>query len=388
MPEISRTIALSNLTSRIRRTFSDNKVLKRRTGSPSYRLTQPSFFGFDQPIDDTEEHALGCDYDQQISGSHIRNRAKRRPNAPQPRDPLLLYTFLKSRNVFFCSSLLIAKARTPQTQFGRQVQIPLQGLFQMFAPVNQLEESLINSATDPNCRPEFYRVLMASDIFVINQPDGSLDIQNGILSKGATISIQPLVRDGVEWLPMFSSKLRLEQSLNSPGSFLQLNAEAFFEMTRGANLLLNPNLEYSKEFPATEVAALLDGTLLSGPVAYQVEQPTQVLLGQPAEYPRQLVDALSRLFAKTPSVKAAYLAHLYNPSRDEPPHNVIGIDSAGNWQEVIATAGAIARDSSPAGKIVEFIQIDANDSSISQYMLTKTKPFYKKSFFSRLFGGS
>jgi hypothetical protein len=174
----------------------------------------------------------------------------------------------------------------------------------MFVPQNPLEHSLLQAATDPSCRPQFYRDLLESDIYAITTADNSLDIQNGVLQQESTIGLQPWLRDGEPWLPVFTALIRLQQNLQSQSHYVCLNARSFFEITRGANVVLNPNEDYGKEFLAAEIEGLLDGSLFHANRGYRVEKETQVIMGQPAEYPTALVNALSRLFRTKPKVKS------------------------------------------------------------------------------------
>jgi len=255
----------------------------------------------------------------------------------------------------------------------------------MFEPQNDLERSLMKAATDPSHRPQFHRDLLASDVYFVNAGDESLDVQDGVLQPGSNIPMQSWQRDGEEWLPIFSSLPRLQQSLQAEAKYLQLNARSFFEITRGANVILNPDLEYGKEFTATEIDVMLDGSIFRAGQGYTVQQDTQVLLGQPAEYPTALVNALTRLFAQQRTVKAAYLAHLFNPARDECPHTLIGIEVADDWDSIVGDAGMVAKETLLENEIVDFVRVTVGEAGVSRYMLHETKPFYRKSFLRNLF---
>ncbi|MFN9717937.1 MAG: enhanced serine sensitivity protein SseB C-terminal domain-containing protein [Planctomycetota bacterium] len=256
----------------------------------------------------------------------------------------------------------------------------------MFEPQNDLEHSLMRAATDPSQRPQFYRDLLAADIYLINVGGESLDIQDGVLSEGSNVQMQSWRRDGEDWLPIFSSLPRLQECLQTESTYLQLNAKSFFEITRGAHVILNPNLDYGKEFTATEIEGMLDGSIFRTGQGYTAKQDTKVLIGQPAEYPTALVKALSRLFVKHRDIKAGYLAHFFNPERDERPHTLIGIDATGDWDSIVGDAGMVAKETLPENEIVDFVRVSADDTGVSQYMLHGTKPFYKKSFLRNVFG--
>ncbi len=256
----------------------------------------------------------------------------------------------------------------------------------MFQPENDLERSLVKAANDPSHRPQFYRDLLASEIYVIHAGGQPLEIHDGVLQEGANLQMEAWQRDGEDWLPIFSSLTRLQQYLQSKAVYVQLHARDFFEITRGANVLLNPGLDYGKEFTVAEIERMLDGSIFHAGQSYTIDKETQILIGQPAEYPTELVNALSRLFRQHSHVRAAYLAHFFNPDRDERPHTLIGIDASGDWEAIVGDAGMVAKQVIAGNEIVDFVPISPDDNLLSQYMLHDTKPFYKKSLLRHLFG--
>lgn len=256
----------------------------------------------------------------------------------------------------------------------------------MFEPENDLERSLVKASTDPSHRPQFIRDLLDSVIYLINAGHESLDIQGGVLQEGTNINIASWHHHGDEWLPIFSSLKRLQQSIQNDETYLQLNAKDFFEFTLGANVILNPSHDYGKEFLPAEIESMLDGSIFRTPQSYRVEDETKVILGQPSQFPTALVTALSRLFSKHRTIKAAYLAHFFNPARDEVPHTLIGIDTDGNWDAIVGEAGMVSQDVLAKDEIVDFMRLVPGDTGPSHYMLHETKPFYQKSFLRRLFG--
>ncbi|MEZ6071344.1 MAG: enhanced serine sensitivity protein SseB C-terminal domain-containing protein [Pirellulales bacterium] len=256
----------------------------------------------------------------------------------------------------------------------------------MFLAENDLERSLMSATADPSHRPQFYRDLLIADVYFVQAGEGSLDIQHGVLQEGSDIQIPSLKRDGEDWLPVFSSLARLQQSLQKEAMYLRLNAKDFFEITRGANVVLNPGLDYGKEFTAAEIAGILDGSIFRAGQGYVVEEDTQVLIGQPTTYPIALVNTLSRLFAKQPSVKAAYLAHFFNPITDGFPHTLIGIVVESDWDSIVGDAGVVAREVMGEHEIVDFVRVSPDERGLSEYMLRENKPFYKRSFLRKLFG--
>jgi hypothetical protein len=247
----------------------------------------------------------------------------------------------------------------------------------MFEPVNDLEKSLVNAATHPSARPQFFRDLLDADIYIVNRGENNPNSPDHGYRPGSKLRIQQLKKGDQLWLPIFSSLPRLQQFTNSDTNYIYMRARDFFEMTRGANIILNPNLAFGKEFLPQEIDHLLDGSIFSPGQTYTAPKDTQILIGQPASYPNELVKALSDYFASDPIVNRAYLAQIHYPDTEEKPHLLIGIDVQGDWERVFGDAGMIASNILDKGESIDFIRLD--DSGISQYLVNKTRPFYQKS---------
>jgi hypothetical protein len=130
----------------------------------------------------------------------------------------------------------------------------------MFEPQNRLEESLVKAATQPESRPQFYRDFLESELYLL--PHGEVpEIKDGVLQTGSQVAFQAVEIEGKTWLPIFSSLPRLQAALDTERPYLRMAARTFLELTRGADILLNPGSDYGKQFLADEIARLLDGSI-------------------------------------------------------------------------------------------------------------------------------
>lgn len=256
-----------------------------------------------------------------------------------------------------------------------------------FEPQNDLERSLTKAAADPAHRPQFYRDFMASDIFIIQhgvrppESDGRT-----VLKEGANIQIRNVEHNGKLHIPIFSSLERLRVLLTGEATYLGINAFEFLRITKGSPLLLNPGSDYGKEFTETEIASILDGSIWKPTERYVVQKPTRVMFGQPKNYPKELAEALCRLFPTVPEIKRAWLAHYFNPERDEQPHTLIAIEHSGSWEHVAGQAGMVAKDIKIPDPPVDFMQVSSKlttKGDVEDYFLNGLEPFYRK---KRLFG--
>lgn len=249
---------------------------------------------------------------------------------------------------------------------------------------NPLEAALRLAAAEPAHRPEFYRLLLDSTVYILSPFAGQ---QSGerTFQTGEEIAIQHWTReDGSPVIPFFTSLAILERSIEGESGYIALPARSLLEMTKGSTLVLNPRSDFGKEFPPAEIEALLTVGLNHVPNRRVVEKETRILLGQPARYPAKLVDSLTTLLSRHGNVRAAYVALMHDPAQDEKPHLVVGIDGDGDLEQVIREAGNVAVDAAPDGEPVDLMRVGAGKDGLSEYFRREVKPFYERHWGSRL----
>jgi hypothetical protein len=254
----------------------------------------------------------------------------------------------------------------------------------MKEPDDHLEMSLIKATNDPSQRSQFYRDLLDSELFFIIPIDETQKIGKRVIEQGTTMQFVSFENDGINWIPAFTSLVRLQQFLTKESRFLKLKAKDFFEFALGAFVVLNPNTTYKKELTPEEITKILDGSIFRNYHEINITKETKILFGAPSVYPTILVQGLKKVFVKNRHVLRAYLTLSQIPEFDEKPHYLIGIDVDGGWEEVLnnvseATSKLIGKDD-----FVDFVQI--NQSDATEFLVNETKPFYKKFQIKRLFG--
>jgi hypothetical protein len=247
----------------------------------------------------------------------------------------------------------------------------------VFVPENKLEVSLAKAATDPAQWAQFYRNLVESDLFVIDEGPPPERSGRRTAQAGEQLQLRNMVVDGELRLPVFSSLLRLQAALTEPGGYLALNALALMEMTKGTPLVLNPGSDYGKVFTNAEIASILDGSLWRPDSRYQAEEETEVRIGQPAVYPQELVDVLIRVFKRLRTVHCAYLAHFFNPAVDKQAHTLIGLEVTGDWDAVMAEVMVAARGVTVPNPPVDFLQLTGSREGVQGYFHSDCEPFYR-----------
>ncbi len=252
-------------------------------------------------------------------------------------------------------------------------------------PESKLDRLLRLASTEPAHRPEFCQHLLDSLAYVIGST-GDDELGEKYLDKGSSISLQSWERpDGTSVIPFFTSLLHLQKSVETESNYLELPVRILFEMTLGSELMINPNSEYGKEFLPDEVASLLQNGIGQETQQRVIEHETEILIGEPDKYPSIMIDSLTTLFSKHDCVAAAYLALIQDEGEDEVPNLIIGLQGEGDLDRVIQEAAAVAWDTTDEDEIVDFITLgEDEDDGISEYFFNESKPFYDRSWGSRL----
>ncbi len=260
-----------------------------------------------------------------------------------------------------------------------------------FTPANELERLLMDAADNPAVRPEFYRLLMESTIFVLTPPEEGEGVRT--FRKGESVQFVSWSNDERKGIALFTSLERARESLDRTGgnwSYLAFPAKDLFEMLAEGDLpaILNPDCAYGKVLTQDEMADIASGTILESAPTEVLEEDRQVMIGEPSKYPHDLVRALQDLFTRTPAVQAGYLAQYFDAASDESPHLLIALKmDEEKIDQISQDAAMVTRDVFEGN--VDFISLDETDD-IGDYFLTQTKPFYEigggRSFLGRLFG--
>jgi hypothetical protein len=240
-----------------------------------------------------------------------------------------------------------------------------------------LERSLERAAQEPAYRPAFYRDLLAAIVFVVG--DAASSSEPGMLEPGSNLHIVGEVdANGARFIPFFSSLDKLLGFIHSERNYIALPSKSLFEITRGERLVLNPGASWGKEFLPAEIEALLSSGTSVLPERRTIERAKNVMLGQPADYPAAMVASLSKCFVENESVVAGYLALMHDPSLDQHPHLLVGIEADGDFEAVARDAGVVISATTPHGEPVDIVQVRAGEGGVSEYMLKSTVPFFHR----------
>lgn len=167
---------------------------------------------------------------------------------------------------------------------------------------NQLEELMLHAKVDYAAEAVFFRALLDATVYA----HAPLSDDHPRLRL-----IQFQHPDGFLVLPFFSSIEKANVAAQGSAKVLTFKGRDFFSITRGANLILNPNDEACLLFPEEVEALVTTGKvprIETGSYA-----PEGVKVGAPQAPPPWLVPILCDVYPKVASVEVAYLVQIYWP---------------------------------------------------------------------------
>ena len=249
-----------------------------------------------------------------------------------------------------------------------------------FSPTNELEQVLTQAARNPAVRPQFYRMLLESELLLLTPPSKTEQGER-TLEKNENVSIVNWSNGRNTFIPIFTSLAVLEEAVKKVGGdydYLVLKGKDLFGiLSEGPSpAVLNPSSQFGKEFPVEEMRELVSGRMFQPARREEVRMDRQVFLGQPAEYPHALVDALKEFMINRAEISVAYVAQFHDPASGNAPHLLVAVGIEGEVDPVMQSMSMIAREVSGPGKVVDFTVLKPG-SGLSDYF-ANVEPFYQR----------
>lgn len=177
--------------------------------------------------------------------------------------------------------------------------------------VAELDAMMRQALADKTAEPAFLRALLDATVYAHTPRTGH---------RGRLCFIQfPLPDSERMVLPFFSDEAQARAAAGSAARVVVLTGRQLFELTRGATLMLNPNSANCTLYPE-EITALLDHGEVAIVDQVEVAEPQPMEFREPEPVPTWLIDPLITLYARLPSVEAAYLVEVRAPDERDPEH--------------------------------------------------------------------
>jgi hypothetical protein len=241
----------------------------------------------------------------------------------------------------------------------------------LFIAQNELEKALVEAVKNPFSAPDFYRLLLESDLLVMGSVEGQEGAQEQFsLAPGANLKLITGLKDEQPYLPVFSSLARMQEFVQQETKYLSVNGRALLELTLGGPIFLNPASQYGKELSPQQVQQLLGGPAPQG--------QARVITGE-AVYPAALVQALTSVFAARPDIQTAWMIQVTFADRADQPHPLVGIEldskMGGDWPSLAQAIQAAAEAHVP-DMLFDIQRVDRRNPAGMTGALIQAAPFY------------
>lgn len=207
---------------------------------------------------------------------------------------------------------------------------------------NALERMLRIATIEPGRRPEFYRLLLGSEVYFITSkrsPDGN------VVPADRDLAIVECKSDDGTWVVPFFSSIAMARR-GAPGEEVAviMRAHELFEACPQRVLLLNPNCPIGRKFLPEEVERLL----ATGTVGYSkmeiLDEEKSIIIEAETDPPAETIVALITLYSHTPDIDEAHLVRCRAPSHPERSTSLIALVGTGDMDRVLRESSDVIRD--------------------------------------------
>jgi hypothetical protein len=198
---------------------------------------------------------------------------------------------------------------------------------------NPVEHALAEAIRDPGARPEFYRLLLDSDVYVVTA-NSQEELRKGSLGS-VRLKLVLFESNGEMIVPFYTSAEKLEGALQQHPGWVRLKARDFFPMVRKAQSVLNAGVEEQWTFCPADVEALLEEPVVNAKVLDPME--SELLPPSRDAVPETVLAALRSFYSKHAGIRAAYVlvARSRSVGSVDQPLVVIEMDVPDELSEVV-----------------------------------------------------
>ena len=239
-----------------------------------------------------------------------------------------------------------------------------------FEPENPLESALLRATTDAGARPEFYRLLMASNLIVAGDAGRRVPAGAALkLRSNDRLQLAFASRGGRDFHPIFSSMSRLEHFAPQGIEHFRLLGRDLFTTARGTPFVLNPGSKFGKELAPDEIAYWL-----SQLVGRRLRKDDFETVVASRTHPARLTKALGILFVNR-QVTTARLAEIHRDGSE--PRRVLAVETDSNWRK-LSREIAVAVDAATPDFALELVRLNTTARDPLTRKLLAISPFYER----------
>jgi hypothetical protein len=239
-----------------------------------------------------------------------------------------------------------------------------------FTPQNPLEVMMVEAHAGRMAMETLMRALLTAPVYLVPGDDSDA----GELSLAAIEG-----RDGGRYIPAFTHRSRLERFSGSDRAASVPLRDLAPDWPEEVSLVIDPGDPIELVLPGPDFRRIAGDRDPGG--EQTVPAGTSVMIGDPAEEPQAVLEAVARTCSESPEVTAAYRAQLHVNRAGERPHLAIGLAVDAPSEDHHELRREVARSATAAGaeqvSVVVLDRVAAGDA-VAAYMLEKTRPFYSR----------
>jgi SseB protein C-terminal domain/SseB protein N-terminal domain len=235
-----------------------------------------------------------------------------------------------------------------------------------FTPGNPLELMMVEAQAGRMEMRALMTALLSSPIYLVPGEESGGDELELAAREG---------RDGSLYIPAFTSRGRLERFSGSDRAASVPLLDLAASWPPEVSLVINPGDPIELVLPGEDFRRLAGGGEQTVPAG------TSVMIGDPAEEPEAVLEAVAATCSRTPAVRGAYRAQLHVNRPGERPHLAIGLLVDAPSEDHHELRREVARSATAAGaEQVSVVVLDrlAEGDAVAAYMLERTQPFYSR----------
>lgn len=245
----------------------------------------------------------------------------------------------------------------------------------------RIEQAIEQLGGDPAKLDGFVRQLLDEQLWAIQGAGGPDEVDGQ-----PVLRLRTFQAERGEFYALFTSPRRLRPWLLEGDRLAQVTGRTFFNTVRGHSVVIDPGSDHCIEVGAPHIEALVGGA----PRRIPIPAGTELILGQPAERPEPLLEALADYLLEERRVRRAFLAQVALPAPAD-SFLAIGLETADDieplGERVVANLAARGLPSELITVLITeltIVPIVAGDA-ISDYMRSSTRPFYVQPLLKWLF---
>ncbi|WP_010253691.1 enhanced serine sensitivity protein SseB C-terminal domain-containing protein [Myroides injenensis] len=241
-----------------------------------------------------------------------------------------------------------------------------------------LAKIIEEAGNKPEYRAVFYERILADNLYLL--------VESGTNTSNLTNGIDPNIpiitfANGV--IPVFTAPDRIYDggAITEEIDYIKVPGSAFFEMTIGNSIIVNPFSKVYKELIPMEISEMLNGTIFKPNHSPILHTKMNALIGEPQETPEELLQELINAYSQENEVASAYLGRTFNEKVDSAPHYIIAIEpieGCTNFRPLASLTSDICKpflhDNS---EVIDIIKLEKG-GNFSEFFYEQSSPFYVK----------